>query len=332
MVWYQKYGWDSNPFELKPMPDLVSGLEDIRSELLEFIKSGDCCLLIGPNGSGKTTLLKWLEKYALAEGIPLYINTSGMNREDVEQLNIDSLIREKAGLLGMLLKKKGIIMLVDEAQDLPQIVGKSIERNFDEHNIKSVVLASTIDDPESLRKSLLERVGKRKVIMRPMTHDEAFSMIVKRVGFRNPFELGSLDIIFRKAGYVPRKILEFCETLAMESSEATVTRDFVISYFARETAKEEVKSNMEDLLDRLSPLQRKIVNTLRTGNFRPKEIAVKLGKPTKTITSQLAYLGLKSRIDVMRRKGIEKPLVEKETEKPAVYKLSDEIKRILDNQ
>lgn len=331
MVWYQKYGWDSNSFELKPMPDVISGHEDVRSELLEFIKSGDCCLLIGPRGSGKTTILKWLEKYALEEGIPLYINTSGMSREDVEHLNIDSMIREKAGLLG-LFKKKGIIMLVDEAQDLPQIVGKSIERNFDEHNIKSVILASTTDDPESLEKSLLERVGKRKVIIRPMNREEAFSMIVKRVGFRNPFESGSLDILFRKAGYNPRKILELCEAVARESSETTITKDFVISYFAKEAAKKEVKEEMEGLMDRLSPLQRKIVNILRTGNFRPKEIAVKLGKPTKTITSQLAYLGLKSRIDVMRRKGIDKPLVEKETDKPAVYKLSEELKNSLDKE
>ncbi len=329
MVWYQKYSWESNPFELKPMPDIISGHEDIRSELLEFIKSGDCCLLIGPRGSGKTTILKWLEKYALAEGIFLYVNTSGMSSEDEEHLNIDSMIREKAGLLG-LFKKKGIIMLVDEAQELPQVVGKSIERNFDEHNIKSVVLASTIDDPENLEKGLLERVGKRKVIIRTMNREEAFSMIVKRVGFRNPFESGSLDIVFRKASYNPRKILELCEAVARKCSETTITRDFVISYFVEEAAKKEVKEEMEGLLDRLSPLQRKIVNVLRTGNFRPKEIAVKLGKPTKTITSQLAYLGLKSRIDVMRRKGIDNPLVEKETDKPAVYKLSDDIRRTLE--
>ena len=95
MVWYERYGWDSNPFEIKPKPDLISGFEDIREELLEFIKSGDCCILTGPTGSGKTTLLKWLEKYALEEGFPIYINTSGMRQEEIDRINIDKIIREK---------------------------------------------------------------------------------------------------------------------------------------------------------------------------------------------------------------------------------------------
>ena len=74
-------------------------------------------------------------------------------------------------------------------------------------------------------------------------------------------------------------------------------------------------------------LQRKIVLILKSRNSRPVEIASKLAKPTKTITAQLAYLSLKNKVDVMKRKGIKKPVVEKE--EGSVYKLSDEVKEIL---
>jgi energy-coupling factor transporter ATP-binding protein EcfA2 len=332
MVWYSRYGWNSNPFELKPMPDLVSGFEDIRSGLLEFIKSGSCCLLLGRTGSGKTTLLKWLEKYSLEEGIPLYINTSGMRSEELEQLDIDKLIRDKRGLLGSMLKKdKKVIMLVDEAQTLPKILVKAIKRNLDNLEIKAVVLASPTDSLENLKPSLLGAFDKR-IEMRSLKHDEALGMIEKRIGYKNPFEPGSLDPIFIRAEFVPRAILEACEAVAKDNAKETITKDFVISYFAGEDDKKETMLQGENFLSKLSPLQRKIVLVLRDKSSRPVEIATKLGKPAKTITSQLAYLGLKNRVGVMKRKGIEEPVVEKASEKPAVYKLTDRIKKVLSEE
>ena len=232
MVWYQRYGWEKNPFDLKPMPDFVSGYEDIRSELLEFIKSGSCCLLVGKEGMGKTSILKWLEKYALEEGIPLYLNTAGMKDEEIKKLDIDKLVREKTGFLGMLQKDKKVILLVDEAQTLPSTMGEAIKRNFESHAVKSVVLASSSGDLDNLKESLLGLVGGRKVRMRPMKQDEAKNMIIRRMGYRNPFRPGSLELIFEKAKYKPKDILEACELLAMENKEPSITKYFVEMYFA----------------------------------------------------------------------------------------------------
>ncbi|MFH1473622.1 MAG: ATP-binding protein [Candidatus Aenigmatarchaeota archaeon] len=326
MVWYERYGWTSNPFELKPKPDLISGFDEIREELLDYIKSGSCCLLLGKEGMGKTTLLKWLEKYAISEGIPLYINTSGMKGVELKQMDLDKLIKEKTGLLGKMLNKgKEIILLIDEAQDLPPLMGKAIKRSFDNNVIKAVVLASETDKLENLGKSLLDDVSKRKVKLRPMKQEEALNMIYNRVQFRNPFEIGSLDIIFNKAGYIPKDILELCEFLAKENQKTTLTKAFLVKYFEDV----ETEPDLEDYMGKFSPLQRKIINVLRWENARPSEIAAKLGKPTKTITGQLAYLGLKSRVEVMKRKGIEKPIVEKASEKPPVYRLTKEVRDFL---
>ena len=308
------------------MPDAISGFENIRSELLEFIKSGDCCLLVGEEGSGKTTLLKWLETYGNQDYVPIYINTSGMREEEINQMNVDRMIREKLNFLGKLMgKEKKIVMLIDEAQSLPPVVGRAVKRNFEDHVIKAVVMAAPTVDIKNLKGSLLEKVGKRKIKMRPLTEDEAMGMIVKRVGYRNPFDHEALEMIFRRSGFVPRNILENCEMIAKAGTEKGIAGDFVQKYFAEEDA----KSHQADFIKRLSPLQRRIVEVLETGNYRPKEIAQRLKKPTKTVTSQLAYLSLKSGVEVMRRKGIEHLIVEKISDMLSVYRLTDEARENL---
>jgi predicted AAA+ superfamily ATPase len=326
MIWYERYGWETNPFESKPMPDAISGFEDIRSGLLEFIKSGDCCLLLGEVGSGKTTLLKWLERYENQDHVPIYINTSGMREEEIQQMNIDKIIRDKLNFFGKLMgKKKKVVMLIDEAQTLPAVLGDAVKRNFEEHVIKAVVMASPSADMRNLKGSLMEKVGKRRIEMRPLKADEAMGMIVKRVGYKNPFSHDGLEMIFRRSKLVPKDILENCEIIAKSSNEKNITGDFVQKYFAED----DVKAHQTDFMEKLSPLQRKIVDILKTGNYRPKEMAQKLKKPTKTVTSQLAYLGLKSGVEIMHRKGIEHPIVEKISDSMSVYKLTDEIKEIL---
>jgi type II secretory pathway predicted ATPase ExeA len=316
MEWYERYGWENNPFEVNPQPILIYGFNDIRKKVLEFIKSGDCCLIIGDAGSGKTLIVKWLEELNSPGIAFIYLNTLGMNEEELNKINIDSMVKEKSKSWPF--RKKSIVMLIDDAQSLPTFMAEAVKRNFDENKIKSVVLTSNTEKLENLSGNLLEEVGDRKVILRPMTNEEAMGMLINRLKHKNPFELGSLEIIFQRAGYLPRNILELCESTAKANSNEVITKDFVERFLAMESSN---KFERTELMDRLSPLQLKIVNILRTGNFTPTEIAEKLNKPTKTITSQLAYLGLKSGVKVMTRKGIVRPLIEKVSEKPAIYRL-----------
>ena len=307
MLWYENYGWSTNPFELKPMPDLVSGFDDIREEALEYIKSGDCCLLYGDDGMGKTTILKWLEKYALEEYVPIYINTSGMGQEEESRINIDKIIRDKLNFFNKIVKKeKKIVILLDDALSMPLVLGQALKRNFDNHVVKSIVMASPSDKIKN-DGGIMERIGKRKIKMRPMTSDEAMEMIVKRVGYKNPFDHEGLELIFEESKFVPKNILETCELVAKNCIEKSITKSLVETYFNIEG----LKAQKLKFFEELSPLQRDIVNLLLKGERRPRDLAKKLKKPNKTITSQLAYLGLKSGIETMKRKGIVNPVVEK---------------------
>ena len=324
MEWYETYGWDHNPFEQSSMPDAISGFDDIRKELLDFIKSGDCCLLLGEAGTGKTIILKWLEDCLSSRDAAMYLNTSGMSEEEIKKIDIDKIIKEKTSSWNKLFgKKKSFTILIDDAQSLPVIIADAVKRNFDNKIINSIALASRAENLDNLKGTLLEKIGERKVRLRPMTSEEAMGMIINRVRYKNPFEEGSLEMIFEKAKFIPRNILGVCELIARKNNDKIITKEFVEKCFGE---KEKPKETEVKFIDRLSPLQRDIVNVLKTGNFAPKEIAAKLNKPNKTITSQLAYLELKAKPDVMRRKGIENPVVEKVSDKPAIYRLTDEAK------
>jgi len=320
MEWYEKYGWSENPFELRSEPSLISGFNDIKKELLEFIKSGDCCLLVGENGMGKTILLKWIEELDSPGVTSIYINALGMNEEETKKINIDKMIKDKAhSWFG---KKKMLVMLIDDVHSLPPYIGEAVKRNFDNKTINAVVLVSNTDNLENLKGNLLEEIGERKIKLRPLTSEEAMGMIINRIKHHNPFEPGSLEVIFQKSGLIPRNILEFCESIAKANDKDIITKDFVEKFFE---TKGKVETGPPDITKKLSPLQKDIVNILKTGNFTPSQIATKLNKPTKTITSQLAYLSLKTNVELMKRKGIEHPLVEKVSDKPAVYRLKDHL-------
>jgi Cdc6-like AAA superfamily ATPase len=322
MTWYEKYGWNSNPFEVIPMPDTIAGIKEIRKEIVDYINSGDCCLLTGEDGIGKTVVLKWLEKYTSPNTLTIYLNTLGMTAEELKKINIDEIIRE-GSKKSLFRKKKKIIFLIDDANTLPSVIASSIKRNFDNKNISAIILAADTDELPNLEGNLLELIGNRKIQLRPLVAEEAREMIDKRIKYRNPFEPGSLEPIFKKADYNPRNILELCEMIARENEENTITKYFVEKAFGK---KEEVKVSKTEIIDKLSPLQKDIVNILKKGDFTPSEIAKKLKKPTKTITSQIAYLCLKSGVGVMRRKGIEQPIVEKVSEDSSVYTLTDYVR------
>jgi hypothetical protein len=308
MEWFERYGWSTSPFVIDHMPDSISGFDDIRKKLLDFIKSGDCCLLSGPSGSGKTLLLKWIESIGTPGTDYVYIN-------DTRNLDLDRRIREKSSFS---LKKKAVVVLVDDAQSLSKELGDSLKMHFDNKTIDSIVLASETEQLSSLRESLLGEIGERIIRMRPLTIDEATGMIINRVRHINPFETGGLELIFKKAGMRPRKILELCELAAEKCTERIISNSFVVTFL------DDVDGmRHRSVFENLSPLQRDIVNILRTGDFRPVDIAVRLNKPSKTITSQLAYLGLKAGIETMKRKGMEQPLVEKISERPVLYRLKE---------
>jgi hypothetical protein len=312
--WFERYEWSTSPFEINHVPNTISGFDDIRKSLLSYIKSGDFCLLQGELGSGKTLILKWIEEIGSLGYIYIYFSPLGSSDIDLEKL-----IKEKEGFLGRIsLKKKRFVLLIDDSYALSQKSCETVKGGFDNKLISSVLIAADSSKVSDLNETLLGEVGERMVSMRPMTSEEAMGMILNRVMHKNPFEKNSLELVFKGADYLPKRILELCEEIAKSNTESIITRDFVTRFI-----EEKERGKPKNVLELLSPLQKDIVRVLKTGDSRPVDIARILNKPTKTITSQLSYLGLKAGIETMKRKGLEQPLVEKISERPTKYRLRE---------
>ena len=74
--YYTKFNWNSNPFTLKILPELMVGYPEQIDSLLSHIHNlHKFALVTGPTGSGKTTLLMWLRAQMLAykKFLPFYI-------------------------------------------------------------------------------------------------------------------------------------------------------------------------------------------------------------------------------------------------------------------
>lgn len=53
MLWYEKFGWTTDPFSTRPNENLV-GLDKEKNVLLNYIHSGTISVLTGPTSAGRT--------------------------------------------------------------------------------------------------------------------------------------------------------------------------------------------------------------------------------------------------------------------------------------
>lgn len=216
-MWYKKYGWDSNPFSVKPTY-LVVGLEKQRKRLKDFTTSENACLLIGPTGSGKTSLLFWLKNELGKAYTPIYINCvkAGYQTEILTELK-----RQRRFVDKLLLRAypKNIILALDEAHALPLEVGEYIKVLWDEGVISSVVLASTTKELNNFTDSFKDRIGGRYIELTKLTKSEAIDLVKLRTNSASPFDGDALERIVDVSDYNPRKILETCEKVCKSCAE-----------------------------------------------------------------------------------------------------------------
>lgn len=347
-VWFKKYGWKSNPFKVNPDPKRLVGFSDLKSDLITYMMSHDCCLLLGSTGAGKTTLLRWLKNNAELNAKIYYFT---FNRE-IDRKEIEN--RIKRGFLSRLFSRKGTILLLDEAQDMPESVGKWLKAEYDEGNIQAMVISAISRDILSnLDGSLLDRVGDREVRTRKLKRSEAEELIDKRVlsvGEENPFTDEALIRIFRTANFFPRKILELAERVCIEhvrnrKEGGEIPASSVRKALGEEevhlpsmritpprTEKSEDKDfpdDLEKIMHDLTPTQRSIIRILSQENLSTQELAERMDRNRSTVSKELSRLALRSDEESMRKKGIESPVVERKgSGRPVIYGLASQYKRL----
>ena len=303
MEWYQFFGWGGNPFVPKANPEVV-GVHLTKRSILDYIDNGNICFLNGPAGSGKTSLLKWAEKNVKSH-IPVYLSAE----ELTENANLEKRLQRNAW---QKLMRKEFVLLLDESQESNETFQKAMKLNWDKNKIKSIVL-SQIEPLKNFPENFQHRVGNRVIRLNKLSKSAVIDMLNQRTGGINPLAAEAMDEIGKKAGYNPRRVLEYAEKVCMEMArrekktinlfdarkvlEGTETDDGIErpdSIQPPEPPIPELPLPEMKKSGGLSPLERGIVKQLEGGEKTAKDLAEVLSSSEGSIGKQLSKLTHKS--------------------------------------
>lgn len=206
MVWYERFGYERNPFELSPFKSEYTLINHIHlmNDLQHLLKSGRMFVLFGSSGSGKTMFLKQIvEKYPTSK----YIDASKVKKET----NIENLIKGKSKLFGLIKSKpKKGLLLIDNAENLSERNLERIKYYFDQDHLQSVVFATV--DPQLIKmsQSVRDRIMDQIITIPPMNQFEAVRIVRER--FNDHFFLSDEVIlkIFKLANNNMKQTLLYC--------------------------------------------------------------------------------------------------------------------------
>lgn len=316
--WYNSYGWDKNPFEIKPHP-LILGADVQRDKLVNFIQSGGIALLTGKTGTGKSSLLRTLKDH-INDRTLVYVDAKGLDRE----ADLRKYVRKAGPFFRRLLGKypKNAVLIIDEAQLCSDTMINDMESLWDNDKIKSIVLAQTEVDLQNYPNSFRDRLGQRIVRLGSLVENDSKKLIKLRAGENTPFEEDTLTFIAQKSGHIPRTILENCEILCIElGGKKPITRKDAEDTFVRMKDQEirEQLIRLEDkqtkvitpvdrinYSDQFSPMQKTIINVLMEKNRTTDQIASILNSSNGSVGKQLHEL---KKLDVVEIVNPRRPKV-----------------------
>ncbi len=285
---------------IKPSTILV-GYEEELNKLVTYTTNGNPAIVYGNYGVGKTSALLYLYKTLKANFKPIYISADLIVTLD----DFRKAIENQLNFIGRLFKRefpKNAILLIDEADKLPDDVIYFVKEAFDSGKIHSFVLAAI--NKEAFPESVKHRIGEREVKLTGIKEEFVEEFFRVRVGeeITKYFEREALYRIWEIAEGNPRKMLELTERALVNVKERPIKVEHLEMFETKEkeeTAKEEIP---------LSPMQKKILSLLEEGPKTLKEIAEILG---------ISVHSAGARISELKRLG----LIEEISTRPKKYKL-----------
>ncbi|MCK5107565.1 MAG: AAA family ATPase [Nanoarchaeota archaeon] len=183
-----------NSFNLNPLEtnfELI-GRDLEAKEILYRILSGNLLLIEGQKGSGKTVLLKYAIDNFKGKGKVIYIDCQKLNK----RLNINNLLKKKPN---------GMILLLDNVQELSKRNNLRIKDAYDKNSIKSVIFTTTNYNLINFTDSIKDRIGNNIIKLRKLNESTALEIIEDR------FENNDLvsQIILKRLFAESKNIKEF---------------------------------------------------------------------------------------------------------------------------
>jgi len=223
MLWYEKFGWTTDPFSTRPNENLV-GLDKEKNALLNYIHSGTISVLTGPTGAGKTSLLLWIDKQL----VKTQLTSIAMNCvEDCSKATILRKIKSRRKIRDIILFReypKNAILLLDESQNLSKDSAEELKVIWDSKKIHSIALTSIESNLNNLTGSFTDRFRGQMISIPSLSSLDITSLVKLRVGDKNPFDPGALSAIVERSHNIPRRVLELCRTICIGAADKGITR------------------------------------------------------------------------------------------------------------
>jgi chromosomal replication initiation ATPase DnaA len=234
-TWYHNLGFFENPFSIKPAAfhSEVIGYDKTTDEINEKIAESNFVFVHGEYGTGKTTILQGIINRFKGKRRVIYYNCN----QSTGVVDFNRLLINAGNFFQRLfrMKKKNMIILLDEAHDLSRRDLKRLEEYHKLGFFKSTVFVSKKKDIK-LIKEMEALAGENIFILKTISDEEAIQVIRKRIG---DIEFISDDMIIRifKKDKNPRAFLKNCEDVcrfASEQGAEEVTKDHVDHILAEE--------------------------------------------------------------------------------------------------
>ena len=294
-----------NPFSTKPNTKLI-GLETKKASLKKYVEGGNICFLNGPAGTGKSSMLKWLQSSLRGHKV-LYLDGKSLD----EYFDIDKHLLQQRNLFQKIfrLKPKNTVLLIDEVQDCLKTFINNLQAQWNDDQVKSIVLTQISSDLGHIPESFRERIGRKVIRLKRLSEDEITELINLRTKGNHPFDQEAISLMAEKADYIPRRVLEICEIAYNEINKKKIKADDIRKLLDRteeellvgEPVKlEKIKGRpKEDFLiplekvdeaEKLSPMQKKIVKLLLEDRRTTKQLAKILNTSQGSVGKQLSEL------------------------------------------
>lgn len=226
-IWFKRIGFYNNPFSIKPaaFSDEIYGYN--IAEVLNKINNGEVLFIEGAYGHGKTTILKRIIREFGGKKKVVYYSC---NRKDGD-LDLDGLLTGRYGIFGKIfnLKPRGMILLLDESQEINDKDGLNLANYFNEF-FKSIVLVSNKFNPKKFPDDLKKLVDGNVIKLDKLSPDNIVKIIRKRIGDLDIIDDDTIKYIYSKSSGNTRKMLKNSERVfkySFDRGYEKVTKDHV---------------------------------------------------------------------------------------------------------
>ncbi len=284
--WFNKVGWQANPFTFSILPQLFVGYSDQTQRILRVLEEKHkVSLIIGPTGSGKTTMLKWVTANLPSDFDYIYIGKPPMKPEEfVDIFNVkyrsNWVIRflfpgaayartlyDIPYFLNRKIGKKHLVVMLDEAHESPMEILEWLRVLSDQVENMSILLTGLpvfekqLSEIETLKKRIIN-----KIELISLTKEETEHLIRKRIqhvgGTGDEFSKEVIDIIYERTGGFPRDIIRMGNEMidvGVKFGKTIITADLVQNGGRREEAQPQTPAMT---LENLTPMQKEVVERL----------------------------------------------------------------------